>query len=89
MPNHKDTMKRARQNVVRNARNRHYRTRMRTQIKRLRIALDSGDKTAALAQLPKTVSEIQHVAQKGIIHRKQASRRVSRLARAVNAMDGK
>ncbi len=86
MANHKDALKRHRQNLKRRMRNRHYRTRMRTEIKRLRKALEAGDVEAAQAQLPKAVSMIQRVAQKGVIHKKQAARRVSRLSRAVQAL---
>lgn len=86
MANHKDALKRMRQNAGRRARNRHYRTMMRNQIKALREAVDSGDAAAAQAQLPKTVSMIQRVCAKGIIHRRQAARRVSRLSKAVNAI---
>ncbi len=83
MPHHKDAAKRARQNVKRQLRNRHNRTTMRTEIKKLRTAIEGGDSVAAKAQLPKTVSAIQRVAQKGIIHRRQAARRVARLHAAV------
>jgi small subunit ribosomal protein S20 len=84
--NHKDALKRIRQNAKRRTRNRHYRTMMRTQIKHLRVAIESGDNNAAEAQLPKAVSMIQRVGAKGIIHRRQVARRVSRLTHAVKAM---
>ncbi len=86
MANHKSAIKRMRQNIVRRTHNRQYRSTMRTEIKKLQTAIDAGDADAAKAQLPKTVGLIQRVAQKGIIHRKQAARRVSRLATAVNAL---
>lgn len=86
MANHKSAQKRIRQNAKRRTHNRHYRSTMRTEIKKLLTAIDTGDSDAAKAQLPSTVSLIQRVAQKGIIHRKQAARRVSRLASKVNAL---
>lgn len=86
MAHHKDAEKRNRQATKANARNQHYTTRMRNQIKKLREALDKGDFAAAAAQLPETVSVIQHTAQKGIIHSRQADRRVSRLSQQVNAL---
>jgi len=79
-------MKRARQARERRLRNRHYRTRMRNQIKALRTAIEAGDGETARSLLPATVSVIQRVAQKGVIHRRNAARRVSRLAKAVNGM---
>jgi small subunit ribosomal protein S20 len=87
MANHKSALKRIRQNVVRRTHNRQFRSSMRTEIKKLSVAIEAGDAAAAKAQLPATVSIIQRVAQKGIIHKKQAARRVSRLAGAVNALN--
>ena len=84
MANHKDAIKRARQSDERRLRNRAYRTRLRTHVKQLRAAIDAGDAETARAMLPETVGIIQHVAQKGIIHKRNAARRVSRLAQAVN-----
>ena len=86
MANHKDAKKRARQNIVRREHNKHFRSKMRNQIKQLNAALEEGDVAAAEAQLPNTVSMIDRVERKGIIHRKQAARRVGRLTRAVNAL---
>ena len=86
MPTHKDAEKRMRQSARLRMRNRHYRSMMRSQIKKLRAAVDGGSVEEAKAQLPKAVSVIQRVAQKGIIHRRQAARRVSRLTLAVNKL---
>ena len=86
MANHKDAVKRNRQNHKRRARNRHYRATMRSQVKALREAVISGNAEAAAQQLPTTVATIHRLAQKGIIHKRQAARRVSRLAKAVNQL---
>ena len=86
MANHKSALKRIRQNAVRRAHHRHYRSTMRTEVKKLLAAIDAGDADAAKAQLPATVSVIQRVAHKGNIHRRQAARRVSRLSSKVNAL---
>jgi len=83
---HQDARKRARQSIERRLRNRHYRSRMRNEIKKLRTAIEAGDSEAAQALLPGTVGMIQKIAQKGVIHKRNASRRVSRLTRAVNAI---
>ena len=83
MADHKDAIKRNKQNVKRRERNRHYRSMMRNQIKRIEHALDDGDIKRAEEQLPSAVSVIQRVAQKGIIHRRQAARRVSRLYKSI------
>lgn len=86
MAHHKDAIKRIGQSAKANARNRNYKSRMRTQIKKLRAAVESGDAAAAQQQLRETVSVIQRVAQKGMIHSRQASRRVARLNKAVKAL---
>ena len=86
MANHKDAVKRNRQNHKRRARNRHCRATMRSQVKALREAVDNGNAEAATQQLPATVAIIQRLAQKGIIHRRNAARRVSRLSKAVNQL---
>lgn len=88
MANHQDAIKRMKQNAKARLRNRHYRTMMRSRIKKLRALIDAGDKAAAETELRETVSMIQRVAQKGIIHRQQAARRVSRLTKAVNGLGG-
>ena len=76
-----DTVKRHRQSLERRARNRHNKATMRTAIKKIRELIAGGKTDAAQAEL----STIQKVAQKGVIHRRQAARRVARLAAAVNA----
>ena len=86
MANHQDALKRIRQNTKRRARNRHYRSMMRNQVKKLNALIETGDNDAAEAQLSKAVSMIQRVSGKGIIHSRQASRRVSRLTKAVKKM---
>ncbi len=88
MAHHKDAIKRQRQNEERRLRNRGYRTRMRNQIRKVRVAVDSGDHASAATELAAAVKIIDRVAGKGIIHRKNAARRVSRLTRAVNALQG-
>ncbi|MFM2247455.1 MAG: hypothetical protein RL071_3529 [Pseudomonadota bacterium] len=85
MAHHKDAIKRDRQNTKRNAYNRHYRTLMRGTVKKLRAIVAGGDGAAAAAALPSAVSIVQKIASKGVIHKRQAARRVSRMAKAVNA----
>ncbi|HEX3129327.1 MAG TPA: 30S ribosomal protein S20 [Thermoanaerobaculia bacterium] len=83
MANTKSAEKRHRQNVNQRERNRAHRSRLRTAIKRLRSAVSSGDASAAEAILPETLSVIDKIAQKGVIHPNAASRYKSRLAKRV------
>lgn len=84
MPNHKSAEKRDRQNKKKNAVNTANRTRLRTQIKKLRHLLAKGQSGEAQAALPETVSAIDKSVQKGIIHRNTAARYKARLTRGVN-----
>ena len=58
------------------------RSRMRTSVRKVEEAIASGDKSAALAALKAAEPEIIRAAQKGVIHRNAANRKVSRLAHA-------
>ena len=86
MATHQDAIKRIKQNERRRERNRTYRTRMRNQIKAVRDAVAKGDAKAAQAELKTAVSIIHRVCSKGIIHRNQAGRRISRLNKLVKAL---
>lgn len=86
MANHKSAIKRIKQNATRRAHHRHYRSAMRTQLKSLHAAIADGDSAKAQDELKKTTSVVQRLASKGIIHRSQAARRISRLSKAVNAI---
>lgn len=86
MANHKDAIKRNTQNIRRRARNRHYRSMMRNRIKAVHGAVESGDVDSAQAALKDAMSTIHRVASKGIIHRNQAARRISRLNKMVKTL---
>ena len=86
MANHKSAEKRVRQTVKRRARNKHVLTSMRTHIKRVRLAVESGDAGAAQETLKAAVSALARASGKGVIHRNQARRKIGRLTRAVNAL---
>ncbi|GGX35586.1 30S ribosomal protein S20 [Pigmentiphaga litoralis] len=86
MANTAQARKRARQAVVRNKHNSSLRSMLRTSIKRVRQAIEAGDKAAATEVYQKTTSVIDRIADKQIIHKNKASRHKSRLASAVKAM---
>jgi small subunit ribosomal protein S20 len=80
LASHASALKAHRQNVKQRERNREYRSKLRTTLKALRAALDKSDVPAAKAQLNQTVSLIDKLAGKGIIHRNAAGRYKSRLS---------
>ena len=86
MANHKSAEKRVRQNAKRNEINRSNRSKLRTQIKKLRIALADSDKGESNALLNPTISVIDRAVNKGVIHRNTAARYKSRLTRHVNEL---
>jgi small subunit ribosomal protein S20 len=86
MANHKSAEKRARQDERRNEANRRNRSRLRTEIKKLRAAITAGNREDARSLLLATVSLIDKSIQKGIIHRNAAARYKSRLTTGVNSM---
>lgn len=86
MANHKSAEKRNRQNKIRNARNTHIRSTMRTYVKKVRVAVAEGDSDCAQAMLEKAVPCIDKAAAKGVIHKATASRKISRLSKLVNTM---
>ncbi len=83
MANLKNAAKAARQAEKRRKRNRHFRSTMRGKIKAVRRALQSGDLSNIDALLKDAIRTVDHTASKGVIHRKTASRYISRLSRAV------
>ena len=78
-------LKRARQNLKRSIRNRGVRTRVRTYIKKMDVAIASGDKDVISATLREVTKVISSAASKGVMHRNTASRHVSRLAKKAYA----
>jgi small subunit ribosomal protein S20 len=90
MPNHKSAEKRMRQNERRKGINRSNRTRLRTEIKRLRAALTGAADAGALqTTLSQTISTIDKSVQKGVLHRNAAARYKSRLTARVNQAGAK
>lgn len=82
----KSALKANRQNIKHREHNRQMRSRLRTALKSIRASLDARDLTGAKSALNKTVSIVDKMASKGIIHRNTAGRYKSRLsARLVKA----
>ena len=86
MANSAQARKRARQGEKRRQHNASLRSMLRTAIKKVRKAIDAGDKAAAQTVLQSSQVIIDRVADKRIVHKNAASRNKSRLAQAVKAM---
>ena len=84
MPNHKSSEKRVRQSEKRRVINRSNRTKVRTYIKKVRAALDSGKSDEIQSVLPETISVIDKAVQKGVMHKNAAARYKSRLTLKAN-----
>ena len=83
MASHASALKKNRQDQRRRIRNRAHASRLRTQMKKIQEALQSGDATAATDMMKDTVSLVDRTAKHRVIHRNAASRTKSRLARAL------
>lgn len=88
MANTKSAEKRARQAKRSQVRNRWYRSRARTFIKRARLEIEAGNVEAASAAVIDAERALDRAAQKGAIHSNNASRRKSRLAQALKRISG-
>ena len=82
----KSAIKRARQAEVRNMKNRSVKKMLKTLAKAVESEIDSKSSEGASSALKKAVSAFDKAAQKGIIHKNTASRRVSKLTGRVNAL---
>lgn len=67
-------------------RNKAIKSKVKTYIKRVYAAIDASDKSAATTALNDAISEISKAASKGVYHKNTASRKISRMSKAVNAL---
>jgi small subunit ribosomal protein S20 len=88
MANTKSAKKAARQTIRRTNANKGRRSRVRSYARKVEEAIAAGDKAAAAAALKEAEPVLARTAQRGLVHRKTASRKVSRLAKRVSAMPG-
>ena len=86
MANIKSAKKRILVTETRAARNKSIRSEVKTAIKKVEAAVAVNDKDAAKAALTVAISTIESASSKGVYHKNTASRKVSRLAKAVSAM---
>lgn len=86
MIRHKSTEKRARQNAKIYHYNRAIKSSIKTRIKNLLAVLETKNNEDAHSQLKKVISSISRAVSKGVIHKKTASRRISRLTKMVSRL---
>lgn len=87
MANIKSAKKRIRTSSRKAAANKSVKTGVKTEIKKVRAAVEAGDKDAAAKALTSATSAIEKAGSKGVYHKNNVSRKVSRLAASVNKMD--
>ena len=89
MANHKSALKRARQNELRRLRNKAAKSKIKSAVKGFKSAVGEGSSVeTAAAKLVEAKSVIAKAANKGVIHKRNASRKISRLTKMINAMNG-
>jgi len=86
MASHKSAGKRIRQIAKRTGINRARMSRVRTFVKKVETAIESGDKTAARDAFQLAQPELHRAIAKGVLHKNTVSRKLSRLAARINAL---
>jgi len=87
MAYHDSAVRQQRRSLRRNALNRKNKAELRTQVKKLREAIEGKDKESAEKLLPQTVSLIDKSVKKGTIHENKGARFKSRLGRQVKSLN--
>ena len=87
MANTSSALKRNRQNQKRRLRNRTFRGRARTSVKKARLAMETGNVEEAREATMEAVKALDKAAEKGILHRNNAARRKSRLMKRLATLE--
>ncbi len=80
----KSGIKRHKQSLKRRIRNRHVRSTVKSAVKTFRSAITENNVETATGALSAASSELARAAKKGVLHRKTASRKIGRLAKALH-----
>ncbi len=86
MAHHKSAEKRIRQTPKRTLRNRARVSQIKTEVKKVEVALASGDKSVAAAALQAAQPALQRGVTKGVMHRNTVARKISRLTKRLKAL---
>ena len=87
MANVKQAKKRILVNQTKAARNKSIKSKVKTAIKKVDVAVQDKDVEAAKAALQVAITEISKAGSKGVYHKKTVSRKISRLTKTVNAIE--
>ena len=87
MANVKSAKKRILVNQTKAARNKSIKSKVKTAIKKVDVAVQDKDAEAAKAALQVAITEISKAGSKGVYHKKTVSRKISRLTKTVNAIE--
>jgi len=85
LANHKSAIKRARQNEIRRLRNKSTKTRIKSIVKEVRSSAEETPGAETKVNLNAVQSVIDKASKKGVIHKRTAARKISRLAKLVNS----
>jgi small subunit ribosomal protein S20 len=85
LANHKSAIKRARQNEIRRLRNKSVKTRIKTIVKDVRSAAAETSGEDMSAKISGVQSAIDQASKKGVIHKRTAARKISRLTKLANS----
>ena len=86
MDRHPSTLKRARQNIKRRARNQAVKSRVKTAVRRVHEAIGGKDPAVIRENARVAISLIDKASQKGVIHANTAARKVARLTKRINSV---
>ena len=89
MANHRSAIKRHKQSEVIRIRNKGVKSNIKTITKKVRVAVEAGNTEDASTHLKTAISALDRAVTKGVLHRNNASRKVSRLSVAVNSLTSK
>ena len=87
MATHKSALKRSKQSKEKRLKNRNVKSNLKTTIKAVTAAIEAKDPKKAQEVLSQVTPVINKAASKGVIHKKNAARKISRLTRKVNALN--
>jgi len=85
LANHKSALKRARQNELSRLRNKAVKTRVKSIVKDVRFSVEESSNGDVMAKLISAQTLIDKASKKGVLHKKTAARKISRLSKLVNS----